>query len=261
MLSMIVPTYNEAGALPILVKRLRAALDGAGIAFELVVVDDNSPDGTGRLAEALAASHPIRVLRRPEKAGLASAVLAGLPIAQGDLIGVMDADLSHPPEVIPDMVRAIVDSADVDLAVGSRYVSGGGIEDWPLRRTLVSAFANVLTRWLTPVRDATSGFFVIRRTAIEGVHLNPIGFKIGLETFARARHRRYVEVPYVFTDRKHGLSKFGLPEVRSFLKQLAILYWAKWRAGSPPRLPDTGAATAGAPPGERPIAARSDSVA
>jgi dolichol-phosphate mannosyltransferase len=255
VLSVIVPTYNEAGALPLLIRRLSAALEGAQIPYEIVVVDDSSPDGTGELAERLAASYPIRVLRRPAKAGLASAVLDGIRIASGDLIGVMDADLSHPPEVIPTMVRAIEQTPGVDLAVGSRYVRGGRIEDWPLRRTIVSAVANLLTRWLTPVKDATSGFFVIRRAALEGVSLNPIGFKIGLEVIARARYRGYVEVPYVFTDRKQGMSKFGPAEVWSFLKQLAILYRscsARRRPNSLPALAPASARPEEAPAHSRP---------
>jgi dolichol-phosphate mannosyltransferase len=120
-------------------------------------------------------------------------------------------------------VRTVASGA-VELAVGSRYVPGGGIEDWPLRRTVVSEVANWMTRPITPIRDATSGFFVIRRSALEGVTLDPIGFKIGLETFARARYRAYVEVPYTFTDRKYGASKFGLREIWLFLRQLGALY-------------------------------------
>ncbi len=224
MVSVIVPTYNEAGALRQLVERIRAAMEESAIAFEIVVVDDNSPDGTGRLADELAQSEPVRVLHRAGKAGLASAVLDGLQLASGDLVAVMDGDLSHPPEVIPAMVLSLSDGSEVDLAVGSRYVDGGGIEDWPLRRTIVSEVANWMTRPVTPIRDATSGFFVIRRSALEGVVLDPIGFKIGLETFARANYRSYVEVPYLFTDRKYGASKFGLREVWLFLRQLLNLY-------------------------------------
>lgn len=199
---------------------------GAGIDFELIVVDDNSPDGTGALAEELASEYPVRVLHRPGKAGLAAAVIDGLKLAAGDPVIVMDADLSHPPEVVPEMVQAITEM-DVDLAVGSRYVPGGGMEDWPAKRQVVSRVANILTRLLTPVRDATSGFFAVRRAAIEGVTLNPIGFKIGLEVMARAHYDRYAEVPYVFTDRKHGSSKFGRREVQLFLTQLLILYARK----------------------------------
>jgi dolichol-phosphate mannosyltransferase len=228
MLSMIVPTYNERDALPELIARLAATFERAGIEGEIIVVDDASPDGTADLAEALGGRYPVRVLRRPGKGGLASAVVDGMKIARGDFLGVIDADLSHPPEALLPMVQAL-GSDGVDLAVGSRYVAEGGIEDWPWSRQLVSAVANRLTTALTPVRDATSGFFIVRRRAIDGVTLNPIGFKIGLEIIARARYRRYVEVPYVFTDRKHGFSKFTTREVFWFLKQLAILYGDKYR--------------------------------
>ncbi len=228
MLSVIVPTYNERGALPELLERLAANFQQGGLAAEIIVVDDNSPDGTAALAEELAARFPVRVLRRPGKLGLASAVLDGLKIAHGDLIAVIDADLSHPPEALLPMIQAI-EQEGADLAVGSRYIPGGGMEDWPLSRQLVSMIANRLTLALTPVRDATSGFFVVRRQALEGVNLNPIGFKIGLEVIARAHYRKYVEVPYTFTDRKHGFSKFTQREVIAFLKQLLILYGDKYR--------------------------------
>ena len=227
MLSVIIPTYNERGAVPELLDRLTATFDHGGLDAEVVVVDDGSPDGTADLVEDLADRYPVRVLRRPGKLGLASAVLDGLKMARGDLIAVMDADLSHPPEALVPMVEAI-ERDGADLAVGSRYVPTGGMEDWPWSRQLVSKVANALTWGLTPVHDATSGFFIVRRAALEGVPLNPIGFKIGLEVIARARYQRCVEVPYVFTDRKHGFSKFTSREVLSFLKQLAILYSEKY---------------------------------
>jgi dolichol-phosphate mannosyltransferase len=186
--------------------------------WELIVVDDGSPDGTADLAESYADVHPVRVVRRPGKAGLASAVLAGFAQARGDMLVVMDADLSHPPEAVPRLVSAIVDGAD--LAVGSRYVKGGGTEDWPLKRRVVSRAACLMGNLLVPVRDCTSGFFAIRRSAIDGVKLNPIGFKIGFEVMARAKYKKVVEVPYVFRDRELGKSKFGRREILQYLVQL-----------------------------------------
>ena len=185
MISVVVPTYNEAGSLPLLAGRLANAMRGRD--WELVVVDDGSPDGTADLAEKLAATTPIRVLRRAGKAGLASAVIAGMKEARGDVFVVMDADLSHPPEVVPGLLDAL--EAGADLAVGSRYVRGGGTMDWPLSRRVVSRIACYMGSALVPVRDATSGFFAVRRAAVNGVHLNAIGFKIGLEVIARARER------------------------------------------------------------------------
>jgi dolichol-phosphate mannosyltransferase len=130
----------------------------------------------------------------------------------------MDADLSHPPEVVPRMLDAIAGGAE--LAVGSRYVAGGGTEDWPMRRRVVSRIACLMGNVLVPVRDSTSGFFALRRSVIEGVNLNPIGFKIGFEVMARGRYRKAVEVPYVFRDRELGRSKFGQREILQYAVQL-----------------------------------------
>ena len=216
MISIVVPTYNEATSVPLLAERLAVALGGRD--WELVIVDDGSPDGTADIAQALAPRIPIRVVRRAGKSGLASAVMAGFREARGDLLVVMDADLSHPAEVVPALVDAVVGGAD--LAVGSRYVRGGGTVDWPLRRRIVSRVACLLGNALVPVRDATSGFFALRRSAIEGVRLNAIGFKIGFEVIARGRYAKIVEVPYTFRDREHGASKFGRREIAQYLVQL-----------------------------------------
>ena len=196
--------------------RLASAL--AAHAWELIIVDDGSPDGTADLAESYSDVHPVVVVRRPGKAGLASAVLAGFAQARGEILVVMDADLSHPPEAVPRLVAAIEDGAD--LAVGSRYVAGGGTEDWPLKRRVVSRAACLIGNILVPIRDCTSGFFAIRRSALDGVKLNPIGFKIGFEVMARGRYKKAVEIPYVFRDRELGKSKFGRREIGQYLVQL-----------------------------------------
>jgi len=219
VISVIVPTYNEADSLPVLVERMGAAMSGH--TWEMVVVDDGSPDGTAEVANRLSARHPVWVVRRPGKAGLASAVIAGFKEARGDILVVIDADLSHPPEIVPALVKAIDDGAD--LAVGSRYIAGGGVKDWPLRRQMVSRVACLMGNVLVPVRDATSGFFAVRRAAIDGVHLNAIGFKIGFEVIARAKTKKIVEVPYTFRDRELGASKFGRREVVQYLQQLGIV--------------------------------------
>jgi dolichol-phosphate mannosyltransferase len=216
MLSVVVPTYNEAGSVPKLAERLRAALEGRE--WELVIVDDGSPDGTADKAAALAPRIPVNVVRRAGKAGLASAVIAGFAAARGEILVVMDADLSHPPETVPALLAAIDGRAD--LAVGSRYVSGGGVMDWPLKRRVVSRVACLMGNVLVPVRDATSGFFALRRSVIDGVTLNPIGFKIGFEVIARGRYKAVVEVPYTFHDRELGASKFGRREIAQYVVQL-----------------------------------------
>jgi len=157
-------------------------------------------------------------VRRPGKAGLASAVVAGFAAAKGDVLLVMDADLSHPPEVAPKLADAIASGAD--LAVGSRYVAGGGVMDWPMKRQVVSRVACLMGQVLVPVRDSTSGFFALRRSVIDGVTLNPIGFKIGFEVMARGTYKKVVEVPYTFRDRELGSSKFGQREVVQYVQQL-----------------------------------------
>jgi dolichol-phosphate mannosyltransferase len=228
LLSVIVPTYNEARSLPDLAERLFSALQAAGLEGELIVVDDSSPDGTGDVAESLADQYPTQVLHRPPKSGLASAVIDGMAQARGEILVVMDADLSHPPEVVPHLVESIAGS-DVDLAVASRHVAGGGVANWPWHRRFVSWVANQLARPIVPVRDATSGFFALRREVVEGVSLDPIGFKIGLEVMAKGRYRRFDEVPYTFQDRRYGESKFGTRQVFNYLRQLGRLWKHKRR--------------------------------
>src|SRR5258706_6898347 len=219
VISVIVPTYNEADSLPPLVERLGAAMSGH--TWELVVVEGGSPDGPGGGANRLSAQHPVWVVRRPGKAGLASRVVGGFREAPGDILILLDAGLSPPPEIVPVLVKAIEDGAD--LAVGSRYIEGGATMDWPLRRRVVSRVACLMGNALVPVRDATSGFFAVRRTALDGVHLNAIGFKIGFEVIARARTKKIVEVPYTFRDRELGASKFGRREVGQYLQQLGMV--------------------------------------
>lgn len=216
MISVVVPTYNEAATVPTLAVRLGAALSGRD--WELIVVDDGSPDRTADVAERLAPGLPVRVVRRAGKLGLASAVMEGFTTAGGDVLVVMDADLSHPPETVPALVDAI--EAGADLAVGSRYVRGGGTVGWPLQRRVVSRVACLMGNALVPVRDATSGFFALRRGVLEGVRLDPIGFKIGFEVIARGRHEKVVEIPYLFRDRESGASKFGQREILLYAAQL-----------------------------------------
>ena len=223
--SIVVPTYKEAGGIERLIVMLddvfkRNKLDG-----EIVVVDDNSPDGTGDIVEQLsAAGYPVRCLHRPGKMGLSSGVIDGWKFARPDseALGAMDADFSHDANIIPKMVAAL--SNGYDLAIGSRYVRGGAIEDWPLQRKITSLVAIALAKPLTPLRDITSGYFLVRRSAVEGIDLDPIGFKIGLEVIAKARYKRALEVPYVFTDRVAGTSKLNVAEILNYLRQLIRIY-------------------------------------
>jgi dolichol-phosphate mannosyltransferase len=223
-LTLVVPTYNERGRIGTLLERLFAACDREGIPLDVVVVDDNSADGTGDVAEEWARRRPVRVIRRAGKLGLGSAVLDGFGVSRTEIVGVMDADLSHPPELLPELFRLITHRR-LDLVLASRYVPGGGTASWPLRRLLMSRLACVLARPVTPVRDAMSGFFVLRRERLAGFRTSVRGFKIGLELLGRLRLRALAEVPYVFRDRTDGVSKMNVVEGLGFLRQLLGLYW------------------------------------
>ncbi|HET6276996.1 MAG TPA: polyprenol monophosphomannose synthase [Candidatus Cybelea sp.] len=225
--SIVIPTYNEAAGIGSLLAALDETFRANSLDGEIIVVDDNSPDGTGAIVDELSRSLPVRCLHRAGKLGLSSAVIEGWKMARYESValGAMDADFSHDVSALPKMVAAL-ESGEYGLAVGSRYVAGGGIENWPARRVITSRVACWLARPLTHVKDVTSGYFLVRRDAIEGVALDPIGFKIGLEVIAKARYGKAIEVPYVFTDRVAGESKLNQREIFNYLRQLGRLYAA-----------------------------------
>lgn len=223
LLSIIVPTYNERDRLPELVTAVFAAYGSEGLNGELIVVDDNSPDGTGALADALAANRNMRVVHRAGKLGLGTAVVEGIDAAAAPVVGVIDADMSHPPMLLPRMIAAMHD-AGADIVVASRYIAGGGTRHWPLGRRLMSRVACVMARGVTPVRDATSGFFLVRRDLARGVRISAGGFKICLELLVRGRPSRILEVPYVFQGRTAGESKMNVKEALGYLIQLRDLH-------------------------------------
>jgi dolichol-phosphate mannosyltransferase len=221
--TIVIPTFNERDRLGALLERVFHACDHDGLSVDVVVVDDNSADGTGAVADEWARRRPVRVIHRAGKLGLGTAVLEGFAIARTEIVGVMDADLSHPPELLPTLFRTIVDD-NFDLVVGSRYVNGGGTSNFPVGRSLLSRAGCWLARPLTPVRDAMSGFFLIRRNQLDGFQTAVRGFKIGLELFVRSRPRRLAEVGYLFVGRTAGESKMSVGEGVRFLRQLASLY-------------------------------------
>ncbi len=227
--TVIVPTYQETANIAPLATRLFAAVPAT--ACELLVVDDDSPDGTAAEVERLAESVPARCLVRRGERGLATAVIAGLRAARGELCVVMDADLSHPPEAIPALLAAMEDPS-VEMAIGSRFVPGGKVDlHWPLHRRLNSWCGRLLARPLTPVRDMMSGFFCVRRAALDLDRLHPVGYKIALELMVRHRWRRIVELPIVFADRRAGHTKLNLAEQGRYLRHLGRLYLWRWRGG------------------------------
>jgi dolichol-phosphate mannosyltransferase len=239
--SIVVPTYNEAGGIERLIAMLSDLFVANGLDGELIVVDDNSPDGTGALVDALEGRYPVRCLHRPGKLGLSSGVIDGWHFArpESEALGAMDADFSHDASIVPRMVAAL-ESGSYGLAVGSRYVKGGGIENWPMKRKVTSIIACAMAWPLTPIRDITSGFFLVKREALTGVELDPIGFKIGLEVAVKARYGKALEVPYVFKDRVVGESKLNGKEISNYLKQLRRLYAMRF-LGAPARGATIGA--------------------
>ncbi len=227
MISIIIPTYNEKENIKKLIPRVFRVLEKAKIRGEVIIVDDNSPDGTAEEAEKLAKKFRVRVLKRKGKLGLSSAVLDGFRIASGDILGVMDADFSHPPEKIPEMLRYIRGSREsgYNMVIGSRKVKGGSIEDWPIKRKLISKGATVLARPITRIKDPMSGFFMIKKSVLRGAGLNPRGFKIALEIAVKGRHKgRITEIPIKFRDRRYGESKLGKKEIINYLLHLMKLY-------------------------------------
>lgn len=223
MISIIIPTYNEAGNIAALAGRIFKVLCSAKIPGEIIFVDDDSTDGTPQAVKGLMSQYPIKLIERKNEKGLASAVIEGIKHADAKIVGIMDADLSHPPEALPQMYNLVL-SGMADIAVGSRLVKGGGASNWPWYRRITSLVARVLTWPITSVRDSTSGYLVFRKSIIDGVKLNPLGFKIGLEIICRAKHNKTAEVPIVFEDRQYGQSKLKAKPIIEYLKQLALLY-------------------------------------
>jgi dolichol-phosphate mannosyltransferase len=227
-LSVVIPTFNEAQNLEELVRRLCAALDARlPGAYELLVVDDDSPDRTWEHATRLMEHYPaLRVLRRRGETGLASAVIRGWQAAHGEVLAVIDADLQHPPEVISKLWEAMGEYTDV--VVASRHTEDGGVGRWSLLRRLASRGAQLLGWCVLPkvvgrVSDPMSGFFLVRRSAIAGVELKPLGYKILLEVLGRARVERVAEVGYEFAERRAGESKVRPRVYLEYLAQLLQL--------------------------------------
>jgi dolichol-phosphate mannosyltransferase len=232
LISLVVPTYNERENIAALVSRTGAALAATGQPYELIIVDDSSPDGTAKEVRGLQADRPwLRLIVRGDEKDLSTAVLAGWKAAQGDLLGCMDGDLQHPPEHLARLMESLCREG-AQIAIASRYVAQGGVSDWKFRRRIISWTATLIAALLLPdkirrVRDPMSGFFVLRRSVIEGVTLKPLGYKILLEVLARGRYARVMEVPYTFEERPRGGSKMGRKQVWQFFVHLLRIRFAK----------------------------------
>ena len=221
--SLVIPTYNERDNISILAEDIFAIFEKNNIDAELIIVDDNSPDGTGKIADELAKRYNILVIHRSGKLGLSSAVLEGFKISKGFILGAMDADFSHPIDAIPELLKPLLDN-HAEISIGSRYISEGRIENWPSIRRITSKGATLLAKPLTKVKDPMSGFFFIKKDVIFGKKLNPRGYKIALEILVKGSYKNVVEVPIVFTNRKKGKSKLNLKEYLNFIFDLFGLY-------------------------------------
>ena len=228
MFSLVVPTFNERANIGPLIGRIEAVLKQQPFEFEIILADDNSPDETWRLAQEIAKEDSrLHVIRREGARRLATAVVDGWKAAKGKILGVMDADLQHPPEILPDLLGPIL-KGRADIVIGSRHTSGGGVGEWNLRRRFISwgaatiAFL-VLPQILRVVQDPMSGFFLMNRSVIDSALLKPRGYKTLLEILAKGNYRRIVEVQYVFEERKNGKSKLGLKQCLEFIIHVEML--------------------------------------
>jgi len=231
-ISIIVPTYKERENIVPLVQGIHSVLFSYN--YEIIFVDDNSGDGIEQVVQSISAQYPVRIVVRKNERGLATAVVEGFKHATGRYMVVMDADLQHPPEFIPSLIKALDDGAD--FAVSSRYVPGGGMENWSTVRKIISRGAIMLTHLLLPstrsVKDVTSGFFALKREVISGVNLKPTGWKIMLEILFMGNYRKVVEVPFTFALRKKGTSKLSYKQEIEYLKHIWSLMLRKgeiWR--------------------------------
>jgi dolichol-phosphate mannosyltransferase len=223
-LSVVVPTYNEAANIGPFLEALRACLDsGVGGGYEVIVVDDESPDGTGELATGISIDWPnLRVVRRAGERSVARAVVRGWQTARGDVLATINADFQHPPSILPEMLWKI---ENADLVVATRYAAEGSVGRFPLHRQLLSAFARHVGQVLAPgvfrrVTDPLSGCYLFRRRAIEDVELRPSGFKTLIEVLARGRVGNVVEYGYTMQARRSGRSQVRLRHWFDYLGQL-----------------------------------------
>jgi len=223
-LSIVIPTYNEKENILVLLKKINTEFKENKIKGELIIVDDNSPDGTGKLVEDLKKRQKnIKIIHRKGKLGLSSAVLKGFKVSKGNVLGVMDADLSHPAEKIPKMFE-LIKKKEADFVIGSRYIRGGRIEGWGFKRMAMSKVATLLARPFTKVKDPMTGFFLIRKKCVKDKEFNSKGFKILLELILKADYKNIKEVPIVFVNRTEGKSKAETKEIFNYLKNL-MGYW------------------------------------
>ena len=233
--SIIIPTYNESENILKILRSIGEVIP-KNIPTQTIVVDDNSPDGTGKIVEDYLknvkkiADYTIEIIHRKTKDGLGSAILNGIQQAKGDTIVVMDCDFSHPPQVIPKLLESIK-KYQYDIAVASRYIKGGNIQGWSLKRKLMSKFATLIAKKGLGIttKDPMSGFFAFKKNILNGLNIDAIGYKILLEILVKTKNVSIKEIPYTFQDRELGSSKLGLKTIIDYYKSV----WKLYRYGKP----------------------------
>jgi dolichol-phosphate mannosyltransferase len=233
-LALVIPTLNEAENIGGLLNQVRSVLDPVGVPYEILVVDDESGDGTGDVVSAIANHDPrVRLLVRKGQKGLSGAILFGWQNTSASILGVMDADLQHPPKLLPQLVSGI--QSGHDLVIGSRYTPGGDLGKWNPVRKLLSAAAVWVTWPLQKpklrAKDPMSGFFLVRRACLDQVPFQQSGFKLLLEVLVRGRIRSIEEVPFAFGLRYRGASKANFKVAVDYARLLARLYAARFGFG------------------------------
>jgi dolichol-phosphate mannosyltransferase len=228
-LSLVIPTYNEAGVIGELCRRLICILNGQSVDFEIIIVDDNSPDKTWEIVEGLS-RHDARIIlsRRQNARGLSGAVINGWLKATGNILGVIDADMQHPPEILPDMIENIIGRQRADIVIARRNYCAGSFYDLNLYRRIISYSAVLLSRVFIPnivrgIRDPLSGFFILRKEVIAPSVLEPLGYKILLEVLAKGKYGCIREIPYCFVGRKKGKSKACAKQYLLYIRHLIKL--------------------------------------
>ena len=234
-ISIIIPTYNESQNIIQILKSIGNNLP-KNLRTEAIVVDDNSPDGTGKIVEEYLkefkkmADYTVDIVHRTTKSGLGSAILRGIQHAKGDTIVVMDSDFSHPPQIIPKLIESIK-KYQCDIAVASRYMKGGKIQGWSIKRKIISKFATLIAKKGLGIdtKDPMSGFFAFKKNILNGLNIDAIGYKILLEILVKTKNVTITEIPYTFQDRKLGSSKLGIKTVLDYYKSV----WKLYRYGKP----------------------------
>ena len=226
-ISLIVPTYNEAENIKPLIEEVVQKIDSTQIDIEFIIVDDNSSDGTGNIAERLKDIYPIQIIHRSGKLGLGSAVIEGFRLSTREYLGVMDADLSHDPAILNDMIQSL---SECDIAIGSRFEAGSSVEQWKWWRKATSYIGVFCARILSGAKDPLSGYFVMRRSVIDGVELTTQGYKILFEILMKGKQKHIREFPFTFRMRERSTSKLNSKEYILFVKQIVSYAMYKYKS-------------------------------